>query len=56
MRSAALLVAERFDFPETNLRVDDHDDPVRELRRLWKAYEPQRARYVLRVVDPDAAT
>jgi uncharacterized Ntn-hydrolase superfamily protein len=56
VRSAALLVAERFDFPETNLRVDDHDDPVRELRRLWKAYEPQRARYVLRVVDPDAAT
>jgi uncharacterized Ntn-hydrolase superfamily protein len=56
VRSAALLVAEQFDFPETNLRVDDHDDPVGELRRIWKAYAPQRERFVLRVVDPNAAT
>lgn len=54
VRSAALLVAEKFDFAEINLRVDDHDDPVGELRRIWKAYEPQVDTFVLRVLDPDA--
>ena len=54
VRSAALLVAENFDFAETNLRVDDHEDPVAELRRLWKAYEPQLGTFVLRVLDPEA--
>jgi len=55
VRSAALLVAHEFDFPEINLRVDDHDDPVGELKRLWKVYEPQVENYVLRVKDPDRA-
>lgn len=56
VRSAALLVAEDFDFAEINLRTDDDDDPVTELRRLWKVYEPEVGRYVLRVTDPDSAT
>jgi uncharacterized Ntn-hydrolase superfamily protein len=56
VRSAALLISQDFDFAEINLRVDDHDDPVSELRRLWKTYEPEVDRYVLRVVDPEAAT
>lgn len=54
VRSAALLIAHEFDFPETNLRVDDHDDPVGELKRLWKVYEPQLDHFVLRVNDPNA--
>lgn len=55
VRSAALLVAETFDFAEINLRVDDHDRPVAELRRLWQVYEPQVSNFMLRVTDPDAA-
>jgi uncharacterized Ntn-hydrolase superfamily protein len=55
VRSAALLVADTFALPEINLRVDDHDDPVAELRRLWKVYEPQVDNFILRVNDPDAA-
>lgn len=54
VRSAALLVAHEFDFAEINLRVDDHDDPVGELQRLWKVYEPQLDHFVLRVKDPNA--
>lgn len=55
VRSAALLVAEKFEFPEINLRVDDHDDPVAELARLWDVYRPQLDNFMLRVTDPDAA-
>lgn len=55
VRSAALLVAAQFELPEINLRIDDHDDPVSELRRLWSAYGPQLANFTLRVTDPDAA-
>lgn len=54
VRSAALLVAHEFDFPEINLRVDDHEDPVGELHRLWKVYAPQVDHFVLRVKDPNA--
>ena len=53
VRSATVLVADQFDFAHINLRVDDHDDPVRELRRIWQAYEPEVDTYILRVVDPD---
>jgi uncharacterized Ntn-hydrolase superfamily protein len=55
VRSATLLVAERFDFPEINLRVDDHDDPVGELRRIWAKYRNEVDNFVLRVLDPDKA-
>lgn len=55
VRSATLLVASQFDFPEINLRVDDHDDPVAELRRIWSRYREQVDNFVLRVLDPDAA-
>ncbi|MBT6118267.1 MAG: DUF1028 domain-containing protein, partial [Rhodospirillaceae bacterium] len=55
VRSAAVLVAENFSFPEINLRVDWHDDPVAELKRIWEAYEPQVDNFMLRVLDPDAA-
>lgn len=55
VRSATVLVGEKFEFPEINLRVDWHDDPVAEMKRIWKAYEPQKANFMLRVVDPGAA-
>lgn len=55
LRSAALLVAEKFPFPEVNLRVDWHDEPVAKLRRIWNAYKPDQGLYMLRVTDPDKA-
>lgn len=55
VRSATLLVADRFDFPHINLRVDDHDDPVGELRRIWRKYEREVDNFILRVLDPDKA-
>jgi uncharacterized Ntn-hydrolase superfamily protein len=55
VRSAALLVAQDIDgYPEINLRVDDHDDPVGELKRLWQIWEPEVALYVQRVLDPNS--
>lgn len=55
VRSATLLVANQFDFPHINLRVDDHDDPIAELRRIWRKYEKEVDNFVLRVLDPDTA-
>jgi uncharacterized Ntn-hydrolase superfamily protein len=55
VRSATLLVAEKFDFPEINLRVDDHDEPVAELRRIWEKYRKEVDNFVLRVLDPGSA-
>lgn len=56
VHSAALKVAERHPWPLVDLRVDwDDGDPVGALARLWRAYEPQMADYVIRAVDPDAA-
>lgn len=34
-QSAALLVADREEYPLVDLRVDDHPEPVDELRRIW---------------------
>jgi uncharacterized Ntn-hydrolase superfamily protein len=48
-QAAALLVATTEDFPDIDLRVDDHPAPLQELRRLLALYrrefEPQRALY-----------
>lgn len=55
LRSAALLTTETYPFAETNLRVDWHDEPLAELRRLWDAYKPQKANYMMRVDNPDKA-
>ena len=37
-QSAALLVATSEDIPDINLRVDDHADPLIEIRRLLEIY------------------
>jgi uncharacterized Ntn-hydrolase superfamily protein len=46
-QAAALLIATAEDFPEINLRVDDHAAPLPELRRLLGLYREQ--------LEPNAA-
>lgn len=53
--SGAVYVVHRERFPYVDLRVDDHAQPIRELDRLWRMYEPLAEDYVTRAVDPDSA-
>lgn len=55
LRSAGLLVSAEVDWPVVDLRVDDSDDPVGELERLWALYRPLREDYLTRALHPDAA-
>jgi uncharacterized Ntn-hydrolase superfamily protein len=55
VHSAGLHVTADVPWPVTDLRVDWHDDPVAELRRLWAVWEPQKADYRTRGLDPTAA-
>jgi len=56
VHSAALLVADDQPWPLVDLRVDwDDEAPVRALRSLWTAYEPQMRDYVTRALDPPSA-
>lgn len=55
VHSAGLQVTGDVPWPVTDLRVDWHDDPIRELRRLWDVWEPQKADYRMRGLDPTAA-
>lgn len=49
--SAALLVYADKPFPRVDLRVDVHDEPVGELRRVYDAFRPAIDYYSLRQVD-----
>ena len=42
-QSAAMLLATTEDFPDLNLRVDDHTAPLTELRRLLAIWRRERA-------------
>jgi uncharacterized Ntn-hydrolase superfamily protein len=53
--AAGLHVAEVYDWPVVDLRVDWHDEPIAELRRIWELYAPQRAAYESRARAPGAA-
>lgn len=53
--AAGLHVADRYTWPVVDLRVDWHDDPIAELRRVWTLYEPQMQAYITRAINPDAA-
>jgi uncharacterized Ntn-hydrolase superfamily protein len=53
--AAGLHVAEVHDWPVVDLRVDWHDDPIAELRRIWERYAPQRAAYEARARAPGTA-
>ncbi|MBY0361499.1 MAG: DUF1028 domain-containing protein [Phreatobacter sp.] len=53
--AAGLHVADSFDWPVVDLRVDWHDEPIAELRKLWERYAPQRAAYESRARRPSVA-
>ena len=53
--SAALLVYGEDKFARVDLRVDQHDEPVGELRRVLEAYRPYIPYYVQRQRDPRIA-
>jgi uncharacterized Ntn-hydrolase superfamily protein len=53
--AAGLHVAEIHDWPVVDLRVDWHDEPIAELRRIWELYAPQRAAYESRARAPGTA-
>jgi len=55
LRSAGLAVVEEVSWRVTDLRVDDHDDPVGELHRLWALWQPQKADYLTRAIAPASA-
>ena len=52
LTSAALLVFDRYSFPIVDLRVDVHDTPVIEMRRVWDFYRPLNNFYIQRNIDP----
>jgi len=54
IKSAAILVAWKEEFPYVDLRVEFDRAPLAELRFLWEAYQPQMDRFVTQVVDPDS--
>lgn len=51
-RSAALLVHNRESFPWVDLRVDLHEEPVGELRRIFDLFQGVKEHYTLRAIDP----
>ena len=53
--SAALLVYGSQSFPWVDLRVDEHPQPIVELRRILEIYKPRAAYFSLRASDPEAA-
>ncbi|POF30940.1 DUF1028 domain-containing protein [Roseibium marinum] len=53
--SAGLHVANRFDWPVVDLRIDWSDTPIAGLRALWTRYKPQQAEYELRARNPSDA-
>ncbi len=50
--SAALTVWGRHDFARVDLRVDAHDEPVGELRRVFEVWKPATGYYTDRQLDP----
>jgi uncharacterized Ntn-hydrolase superfamily protein len=55
VHSSGLLVAGEQPWSIVNLRVDwAEDGPIAELRKLWRAYEPQMQDYLTRALDPPA--
>ena len=53
--AVGLHVADIYDWPVIDLRVDWHDEPIAELRRIWTLYAPQRAAYESRARAPGTA-
>lgn len=55
VHSAGLLVVEDVPWPVTDLRVDHADDPIADLSALWQLWQPQKADYRVRGIDPTQA-
>ncbi|NQD92776.1 DUF1028 domain-containing protein, partial [Pseudomonas sp. CrR25] len=56
VHSAALKVVDDLTWPLIDLRVDWADeDPLGELGKLWRAYQPQMRDYIVRALDPTRA-
>jgi uncharacterized Ntn-hydrolase superfamily protein len=55
LRSAYLKVVETEVFPLIDVRVDEHAEPLTELRRLWELYQPWAREFIVRALDPDRA-
>ena len=51
-RSAAMYVCDNLDYALVDLRADDYDEPVGELRRLYDLYVPRIPYYRRRAADP----
>lgn len=51
--SSAIVVYDRHPFPIVDLRVDLHDAPEAELRRLWDWWRPMVPYYVERAFSPE---
>ena len=51
-RSVALIVFGRQSYSDIDLRVDFHDEPIGELRRLYDEYQPFAAYYIERGKNP----
>lgn len=54
-RSAAVVVCANDDFTEWDLRVDQHDGAIAELRRVHNEYQPHAAYYIERAANPHKA-
>lgn len=54
-RSAGLEVADARTWPIADLRVDWHEQPIEELRRVWQVFQPQMQDYVNRALNPKSA-
>jgi uncharacterized Ntn-hydrolase superfamily protein len=53
--AAGLHVANRHDWPVVDLRVDWHEEPLTQLRRLWELYAPQQKAFEARAAAPGEA-
>ena len=53
--SAALLVYGSESFSRVDLRVDEHPQPIVELRRIFEIYKTKLDFFILRVTDPGQA-
>lgn len=51
-RAAGLVVYEREVFPFVDLRVDAHDEPIAELRRVFGLFAPLKRHFTDRAEDP----
>lgn len=58
-QSAAMKIVTTEDFPDLDLRVDDHPEPLVELRRLvglWRAHFPDRKKWMPSRANPSGVT